>query len=221
MRSLLILPSPLLPAIAYAALAAELRGRGVDAALAPATLAPGQGPQELIARWSALLPHDAAILAHSNAGYLAPAVRSSAGREDVAIVFVDAALPPAAGSAALAPSRFRDFLRQLPSDDGRLPPWTRWWPESEMAQVIPARLFAEIDAACPRLPLDYFDAQVPAPPGWASGPNSYLAFGDTYAAEFEFARRHGWPQARVDGSHLHFLHNPVAVAEQVLILTSG
>ena len=52
-------------------------------------------------------------------------------------------------------------------------------------------------------------------------PSAYLAFGDTHAAEQEFARAHGWPVAVVDGQHLHFMHDPRTVAQRVVALAAA
>ncbi|QXT62990.1 hypothetical protein [Tessaracoccus palaemonis] len=70
-------------------------------------------------------------------------------------------------------------------------------------------------AACPRLPLSYFDYRIAPPTDWVTGPNAYLAFGATYVAQLEFALAEGWPQARIAGAHLHFLHEPETVAARI------
>jgi hypothetical protein len=92
-----LLPSPLLPGEAYADLVDALRRAGAPATVLKAGLRPGEGPGELVDRWSAAAP-GAVLLAHSNAGYLAPLVRArlGAGEGDgqrTRIVFMDAACP--------------------------------------------------------------------------------------------------------------------------------
>lgn len=135
------------------------------------------------------------------------------------MVFLDAALPPAAAPTQLAPPWFRQTLHGLADGHAVLPPWTRWYSRDELANVIPAELFDDIDEACPRLPASYFDQNVSPPPDWTARRNSYLAFGDTYAAEFAFAKQHRWPRQRMSGEHLHFLNQPAAVAASILALT--
>ncbi len=213
----LLLPSPLLPGAAYDDLVAALARGGVQTSLASAELRPGAGAPDLIERWAAHAGSDLLLVAHSNAGYLAPAVRGG-GRQP--IVFLDAALPPASGRTRLAPAPFRRHLDSLADDAGNLPPWTRWWPRADLAAVIPDARFTEIDATAPHLPLSYFDDQVTVPPGWSDGPNAYLALGDTYAEELAVARARRWPHARLDGGHLHFLHEPDAVAGALLDLAA-
>jgi hypothetical protein len=212
-----VLPSPFLPGAAYRSLVAEFTRRGVRATLADPTLGPGADPATLVERWSRAT-HDAdALLAHSNAGLLAPLVRS---RADVGhrVVFMDAALLPDEGSAALAPPGLRAMLAGRADPDGLLPAWTRWWEAGTLTDVIPADLLDEIDRSCPRLPLSYLDHVVQAPSGWTGLDNAYLAFGDTYAVEHRRARRHGWPTAAVAGGHLYFLHEPDRVVTTVLDL---
>ncbi len=216
---LLILPSPLLAASAYEGLAEALRALGHDVTLAPAALADGEGAADLVSRWSALARPGLLVVAHSNAGLAAPSVRSRS--EGARLVFMDAALPPESGPTALAPEGFRAHLAGLADEHGVLPPWTRWWSRDDLAGVIPADRFGDLDRGCPRLPLSYFDGRLTPPPDWAAAPSAYLAFGDTYAAEQEFARAHGWPVAVVDGQHLHFMHDPRTVAQRVVALAAA
>ncbi|KAB7743516.1 alpha/beta hydrolase [Nostocoides sp. F2B08] len=220
MSTVLVLPSPLLPASAYRELATALSDRGVEACVAPARLGPDEGADDLVRRWSRLVAADTTLVAHSNAGYLAPLVRAThSGRAP--IVFVDAALPPASGSTPLAPPVLRAMLDERVDADGRLPPWTRWWPRATMDAVVPSGAFPQLDRDCPRLPRDYFDAVVDAPSGWTGLPTAYLAFGTTYAEELEQARELGWPHATLDAGHLHFMHDPEAVAAQIEALATA
>lgn len=221
MATILLLPSPLLPTSAYAGLARALEQTGVRVGIAPVEAGPGLDPHALVREWAGLWEPGTTMLAHSNAGYLAPAVRAAAttaGRERVGIVFMDAALPPEVGPAPLAPARFRGHLAGLADADGLLPPWTRWWPREVVDQVVPADRFPEIDEECPRLPLSYFDTEMAPPSGWTAWPQAYLAFGSTYADELAAARSRGWPRRTMTGGHLHFLVDPGAVALEVVTL---
>ena len=214
--TLLVLPSPLLGPVGYRPLADALRGRGHDTAVAECR--EPIHPERLVVEWSEAARSADVLVAHSNAGYLAATVAEDAGVG--AIVFMDAALPPATGSTQLAPPEFLATLAELADDDGRLPPWTRWWPAEEMAQILPAPWFERVDAAAPRLSLDYFEAEVSPPAGWSHGACAYLAFGTTYAAELAFARQAGWPVAEAAGHHLWHLARPVEVADALDALTA-
>ncbi|MEI2776140.1 MAG: hypothetical protein V9G19_09255 [Tetrasphaera sp.] len=216
-RSLLVLPSPLLPALAYRDLAAALTPDTERIEIATIDPALSGGADGVIDAWSEQARAHDALVAHSNAGYLAPLVRERCGH-DLPVVFLDAALLPSTGSSRLAPFRFLAFVAGLVADDGLLPPWTRWWTREELRDVIPDARFAEIDRACPRLPLSYFQSTVAAPAGWVTTPNAYLALGSTYADELACARTWRWSHTQIDGGHLHFLHQPEAVAAAVLAL---
>ena len=205
-----VLPSPLLPPTAYEPLLLALDDRGYAAELADASR-PVSG-SALVERWRQLTAAADLLVAHSNAGYLAPLVRP---QPTTPVVFVDAALPPASGVTRLAPNRFRAQLAILADADGLLPAWTRWWPREAVAEVVPAELVDRIDGDCPRVALGYLDSEVAAPDSWASGPNAYLAFGGTYADELAFATESGWPTSTLMGTHLHFLWDPPGVAEAV------
>ncbi len=206
---MLLLPSPLLGAGVYEPVRAALARAGLSASVAPAE----PDALRLIASWTELAAaYDEVVLVpHSNAGYLAPAVSAAVG--GAPIVFVDAALPGAEPVTRLAPEAFRSFLAGLADEDGLLPPWTRWWPREECRQVLPGRLFGEVDRAVPRVPLAYVDAEVAVPPGWEVGRRGYLAFGATYDEEWHLAGRLGWPRRRLaDAGHLHLLVAPDEVA---------
>ncbi len=212
-----LLPSPLLPIQAYHPLTVAFEAAGHEIVLAdPAE--PGSGA-ELTARWAQEVAAARAdvVVAHSNAGYLAPGVRAAADGAAV-LVFMDAALPPATGSTALVPAVLRERLVELADADGVLPPWTRWWPSGSLDDVVPAGQLPALDQHCPRLLLAYFDSRVDAPTGWVDGPNAYLAFGSGYGAELDVARGQRWPVEVIAGAHLHFLHDPPGVARAVLEL---
>jgi hypothetical protein len=213
---LLVLPSPLLGPVGYEPLADALRGRGHDTAVAECREPISAG--RLVDEWSEAARSADVLVAHSNAGYLAASVAAAAGVG--AVLFMDAALPPASGPTLLAPPELLETLAELADDDGRLPPWTRWWPEEEMAHLLPAPWFERVDAAAPRLSLDYFGTAVSPPPGWRHGACAYLAFGTTYATEVAFAREAGWPVTEVAGHHLWHLARPVEVAVALDALTA-
>jgi hypothetical protein len=205
---LLVLPSPLLGPVGYQPLAAALRTLGHDASVAECR--EPISPERLVAQWGETARSADTLVAHSNAGYLAASVAEDAGV--ATLLFMDAALPPVTGRTRLAPPELLATLADLAADDGRLPPWTRWWPAVEMAELLPAPWFERVDAAAPRLSRAYFETDVAPPPGWSTGACAYLAFGTTYAAELAFARAAGWPVAEVAGHHLWHLTHPTEVA---------
>ena len=157
------------------------------------------------------------LVPHSNAGLYAAAL--AAARPVQAVVFVDAGLPSAAPATPTAPPGFRARLAGLAGDDGRLPPWTRWWPDQDLSQLFPDEdSRAAVEAEQRRLPLSYFDAEVPSPAGWERLPAAYLGFGETYADERTEAEARGWPVETLEGLHLHQLVDPGGVADALLRL---
>jgi hypothetical protein len=76
------------------------------------------------------------LVVHSNAGLFVPQLVTSAVRPVVAGVFVDAALPVPAGETPVVPPDLLESLRGM-AVDGRLPQWTDWWAESDVAPMFP------------------------------------------------------------------------------------
>lgn len=218
MTRAVLLPSPFLPARAYTPLVDALGHRGWGVVVAATDSVP-IGPEPVLAAYAACVEqqHPDVVLAHSNAGRYAAAV--AAGRP---VVYVDAALPPPAGDATLAPEALLDHLAGLADTDGFLPPWTRWWSDEDIAAVVPDQVvLAGIRAVEPRMPLSYLRARLGAPPGWQQAQQAFLALGGTYAVELARADALGWPTAALDGAgHLHHLVEPDAVAVAVVDLAS-
>ncbi|CAN7375088.1 alpha/beta fold hydrolase [Knoellia sp. LjRoot47] len=217
--TVLVLPSPLVGSGAYAVLAQAFRDAEVSAEVAepPGGLTSGG---EVLRAFAAVAERERpdVVVAHSNAGLVAPAVA-----DGIPLVFVDAALPAGEGESPMAPPAMLGHLAALADGHGVLPPWTQWWDEEDVAPLFPdARARAAVEASEPRLPLGYFRTTVPSPKGWERGPRAYLAFGATYAVELARARRLGWPTGEVEGArHLHFLHDPAGVARAVVELAQG
>jgi hypothetical protein len=165
------------------------------------------------------VPVGAVVVAYSNAGLYAPAV--AAAVDAAATVFVDAAAPSRTGSTALAPADFLRFLTTLTDADGTLPPWSQWWSADDLASLYPSVEWQRrVSADEQRLPLAYFSATVDVPDGWTERPCAYIAFGETYADETALARRHGWPVRVLTGRHLQLLHEPDAVADEIVAVTA-
>jgi hypothetical protein len=157
----------------------------------------------------------ATVVAHSNSGLLLPAI--ARGFEIERLVFVDARLPPPSGTAELAEEPFLSFVRGLPRSEGRLLPWSHWWGEETMRELVPdddAR--SDIEADMPSIPLAYLENHVDVPAGWQYLPCTYVRFSEAYLAEEAEARRRGWPVTVVAGRHLHMVVDPVAVTTAIL-----
>jgi hypothetical protein len=209
---LVLVARPLLGPAVWAPVARRLESHGWAVTLPP-PYAAVRTPADVLAQLLAVIPagEPVVLVAHSNAGLYAAAI--AAAREVRGIVFVDARLPQDDAEGSHREAAFRGFLTGLADGDGVLPGWTHWWPEDEVRALFPdAASRRAVEAEQARLPLAYFDEEVPAPPGWRRLPAAYLAFGDTYAEEQAVAVAAGWPVDRLDGRHLHSLVDPDAVA---------
>jgi alpha-beta hydrolase superfamily lysophospholipase len=160
------------------------------------------------------------LVGHSGAGLLLPAIADALTVEVAALVFVDSFLPPVSGSLRLAPAGLMSQLRALASD-GVLPPWSSWFGEDAMRELIPDdRLRAAVEEEMPRLPLSYFEANVPLPAGWSARPCAYLLLGgEPFAKSVAQARDQGWATADIAGvGHLAMASDPIAVTDTLLDL---
>ncbi|WP_286928953.1 MULTISPECIES: hypothetical protein [Aeromicrobium] len=214
MTAFLLVPSPLLGPATWRPVEAWLHGNGHAATVVDFGSEPRTPERVLDAAVRAAPAGPVTLVPHSNAGLYAPQLAALLDVERT--VHVDAALPAVdGGQTRLAPEQFLDFLRDLVEPDGRLPRWTDWWPD--IADLFPdAAAFEEVAAEQQRLPLSYFTSSLPVPRGWIDRPATYLAFGDTYAAELRLAQEAGWPTATLDGGHLHQLVDPGAVGAAIL-----
>ena len=212
---LVLLPSPLLGPAVWAPVAEGLARRGWRVRRARVPSAPVTA-QRVVETFLESVPEDAPVVlvAHSNAGLFVPVVAEE--RDVVALVLLDAALPPAEGSTALAPEGFRAFLGTKADEHGVLPAWTTWWDDADVVALFPSsETRRSVEAEQVRLPLAYFDGSLPVPRGWLHRPSGYVAFGDTYAEERQEAERWGWPTETLEGQHLHMLVAPEDVTRAV------
>jgi hypothetical protein len=166
------------------------------------------------------VPADAplVLVAHSNAGLFLPAIRSGLARPVIGSIFVDAALPARSGPTPVASPEMLDFLRPL-AVEGRLPRWTDWWQEADVAPMFPdAQTRQTVIAEQPNLPLAYYEQAVPVPDGWDDHPCSYLLFGPPYDELAAEARERGWRVAHLPGLHLHQIVDPEGTTRHLLEL---
>jgi hypothetical protein len=161
------------------------------------------------------------LVAHSNAGLFVPLLVAHAPRAVRGCLFVDAALPALGDSTPVAPAQLLDFLRNKVVGD-RLPPWTQWWDEADIAPMFPnPQLRAAVTAEEPRLPLAYYEQTVPVPVGWDDVPCGYLLFGPPYDEVAADARGRGWLVEELPGEHLHQIVDPDATADRLIAMAHG
>jgi hypothetical protein len=214
--------SPVVGPRTWAPVARELAGAG-HAVTVPSLL--GIGAQEppfwphVVAAVTAAVSGAAgpgeplALVAHSNAGIFIPSIRAALAQPVLCSVFADAVLPAPSGVTPAASGDFLAFLTGLAGPDGRLPRWTDWWEEQDLAPLFPDPVTREeVTAEQPRLPLSYYREQAPVPPGWDDHTRVYLRFSEGYEAEARQAAQRGWPVRTLPGEHLHQLVDPAGVA---------
>lgn len=156
------------------------------------------------------------LVAHSNAGLFLPLLVTASPRPVLGCLFVDAALPATVGPTPVAPAELLALL-QTKVTEGRLPPWTDWWDEADVAPMFRDRQTrAAVSAEQSRLPLAYYEQSVPVPAGWDDCPCGYLLFSPRYDEEAADARNRGWLIEKLAGQHLHQLVDPGAVADRVI-----
>ncbi|OIK07472.1 alpha/beta hydrolase [Streptomyces monashensis] len=160
------------------------------------------------------------LVVHSNAGLFLPVIRAALDRPVAGSVFVDAALPARAGATPVAAPELLDLLRPR-AVDGRLPRWTDWWEEADVAPMFTDPVMRKtVVEEQPTLPLSYYEQHIPVPAGWDDHPCSYLLFGPPYDDLATEARARGWRVAHLPGAHLHQIVDPAGTARRLVELAA-
>ncbi|WP_199550879.1 alpha/beta hydrolase [Streptomyces sp. N35] len=161
------------------------------------------------------------LVAHSNAGLFLPAISSGLGRPVTGSVFVDAALPARTGPTPVAPPEVLGALRPM-AVGGRLPRWTDWWDEADLAPLFPdPQVRQTVVDEQPALPLAYYEQHIPVPADWDDHPCSYLRFSPAYDDLATEARTRGWTVAHLPGAHLHQTVDPAGTARHLVALATA
>jgi hypothetical protein len=162
------------------------------------------------------------LVGHSNAGVFMPVIAHNLAGRVACSIFADATVPASRGLTPVAEEEFLPFLRGLAGPDGRLPRWTDWWDEDDVAPLFPDPQSRQvITDEQPRLPLAYYLEQVPVPAGWDDHRCAYLQFSEPYQDQAARARQRGWPVQLVPGGHLHQIVDPDRVARALLGLAAA
>jgi hypothetical protein len=212
--------SPLVGCGSWELVAADLAGRGYDVGVPDLTGTVAAGPPYclpqagIIARRAEGQP--AILIGHSGAGPLLSAAGARTGQVR-GYIFVDAGLPiPGQSWMDTVPAELSAQVRDMADGQGWLPPWSQWWGDEVLAELLPdPRMRQDFAVGCPRLPLAMFREVHPAAPRWPVAPAAYLQLSEAYEDEAATARKLGWPVARLPGHHLALLTEPGLVAASI------
>lgn len=224
MRSILLVHSPLVGPSSWTSSAQLMRSQGFEVRV-PDLTGVAQAPPP---RWetfvgSAVEAADAlgpeiAVVGHSGAGALLPAIAGRLEGRVASLVFVDAVIPPPEGVHE-APARMHALLDEQ-TVDGHLRRWLEWWPDEVVDALVPdAEERAALLADMPSLPRSFYDESIPVPDGWTEERCAYLKLSDGYDAEYAEAGQRGWPRTELAADHLaiHTQPSRVVTAIQALI----
>lgn len=158
---------------------------------------------------------DVLVVGHSGAGYYLPKVGEAIGMDRTSFAFVDAVLPPRAGT--LVPGEAIASLLDSHTHDGLLEPWLDWWPPSVVDQALPNPADqAAVRRDMPRVQRAIYEEAVSVPVGWHSRPIQYVQTSAAYEAEAQQASALGWQVQTIDGSHLSIVTDPGAVLDLIV-----
>jgi alpha/beta hydrolase family protein len=224
---IVLIPSPLLGPYSWSLVAQELRARGWEALVSEDL----RDPLDRQPCWRRTVggvesslrdvpdERSIALVAHSGAGPLLPAVATAVRQPIAAYLFVDAGLPTFGSSRLQAidadEPRFAAELRAALDAGQRFPAWT----DEGLSQLVPdpdrrRRLLKELR---PRGP-EYWTEELPTVTRWPNAPCGYLQFSAPYRSAADRARRAGWPTRHLPAGHFHQLVDPAGVVGALIDL---
>jgi len=217
--------SPLVGPGTWSPVARELERRGRQA-IVPSLVEPAVAPPprwrhhvEAVRDAVQTLSDPLVLVGHSGGGLLLPVIADAVAPPVSGLIFVDSGVPASTGETPTAPPALLDHLRTL-AVDGMLPPWSTWWGEDAMRDLVPEEaLRTALVREMPSLPLAYFEQRLPSPAGWERRPCAYLLLSDAYREASAEAMERGWRVEEITGAqHLHLAVAPEAVTDALIRL---
>jgi hypothetical protein len=208
--------SPVVGPSTWRWVAETLRSAGHDVAVPDLVGAAATGAPDVFAADVAVScgsGDDTIVAGHSGAGAVLPLVIANLTVRPRRVVFVDAGLPPCAGSFT-AGGGFLPTLRGL-ATDGVLPPWSQWWGTDMLGKLVPDPIRRNvIESELPRIPLAWYEAVIDVPFGWCAAADcAYVLLSDAYRDDAGRAAGLGWQVVDRPGTHLDIVSDDVAIAE--------
>ena len=70
---------------------------------------------------------------------------------------------------------FIEFPDAIPTVDGQLARWDKWWPEGTVNELLPdEEIRSVVTSEFPRLKRSFYDEQIQVGPGWTTRPCCYV-----------------------------------------------
>jgi hypothetical protein len=218
--------SPLVGPFTWSLVGDELRARGVSVVVTTLPV-DRRAPYwrlhaETVARQVVNADGPLALVGHSGACPLLPAIGTAIDGTVSAYVLVDGDLPLAPGSGGSridllreASSPLAEELEALLAAGGSFPTWG----DEDLVEEIPdQRLRARVVAEVRPQPRQFWTEALPAVPGWPDALCGYLELSPHYAAASARARKLGWRYRHLQGGHFEMLVRPADVADAILEL---
>jgi hypothetical protein len=220
--------SPLVGPITWSLVADDLGARGLSVAV-PTLPEDQRRPfwrlhAEAVAEQVADAGGSLALVGHSGACPLLPAIGMAVDGTISAYVLVDGDLPLAPGRGGSRVDLLRAAspalaveLEALLAAGGTFPAWG----DEDLREEIPdERLRARVVSEVRPQPREFWTEALPAIPGWPDAPCGYLELSPHYAAASARARGLGWRYRHLSGGHFEMLVRPADVADAILELAS-
>jgi hypothetical protein len=224
-----LIHSPLVGPLTWGLVADEMRQRGLNV-LVP-TLEDSPESREpfwkqhakSVVQALAHIPHESslALIGHSGAGPLLPAIRQRFVNPVNAYIFADAGIPHNNLSRldlmkSEDPEWAKDFQEEL-ERGGRFPTWSF----DDLQEIIPDESLREqmVAELRPR-GLDFFTEPIPVFEGWPDAPCIYVQFSAPYNGPADQARQAGWQVSKLEAGHFHMLVDPPAVTDMMINLVA-
>ena len=220
-----LIHSPLVGPLTWSLVADEMRQHGLDVLVprlrdSPESKEPFWRQQACSAAEDlAEIPETAsvALVAHSGAGPLLPAIRQSLRNPVHGYVFVDAGIPRAGASRLdLMKSENPEWAAQFQQEleqGGRFPTWSM----DDLQEIIPDEgLRRQMVAELHPRGLDFFTEPIPVFEGWPDAPFIYIQFSPAYGIPAAQARQAGWPAYEMDAGHFHMLVDARSVTDLII-----
>jgi hypothetical protein len=165
------------------------------------------------------LPDKIILAAHSAAGAYLPVIAAGLSQKISAYIFVDARLPQNGATLDDQDSSREREQRKSLATNGLLPPWSQWFGEEVMEEILPRKEQREqFTEELRPIPLRLFHEKINYPSKWPDAPCAYLCLSEFYKPLAAQAATQGWPTKVIYATHLYPVPHPHKVAQLLIDL---